>query len=240
MPEPILTESVTDIDGQQAGEVELSAAGGSLRSRTGGGLLSSMTLEAEWLVTSRLGLRLEPGVVHTKSAAGPRDDWDVGGTASWKLVRDVADDFYVQGEATAETAEQRDSFISPEKSALPFLFDLLAGWRTGAWTLRANAGAAAGGDSPHAPLRAGLALLRALDRGGRSGFFGVEAIADGTWSSPFFVAPDLVADLASIGVPARLGVALPWAPGAASTQPSLGVYLRLIVEPRRDLGDEGS
>jgi hypothetical protein len=66
----------------------------------------------------------------------------------------------------------------------------------------------------------------------------VEGIVDGSWSSPFFVAPDLVADLAPIGLPARLGLAIPWAPGAGSSQPSLGVYLRLIVEPRRDTADE--
>ncbi len=237
MPEPILSESVTDIDGLQAGEVEISGAGGSLRSRTGGAVLAPGTLEVEWLATSRLGLRVEPGVVHTEDTTGPRDDWGVGATVSWKLVRDVADDFYVQGEIGAETAEQRASFATPETSALPFAFDALAGWRTDGWTLRATAGAAAGGTSPYAPLRASLALLRAFDRRRSAGFFGLEGIVDGTWTSPFFVAPDLVADLAPVGAPARLGLAIPWAPGAGGLQPSLGVYLRLIVEPRRDPRD---
>jgi hypothetical protein len=237
MPEPILGESVTDIDGAHAGELEVSGAGGSLRSRTGGGVLALATLEAEWLVTSHLGLRIEPGVVHVEGEPGSQDEWGVGGTASWKLVRDFEDDFYLQGEIGAETAEQQGTFVTPDRSALPYLFDALAGWRTGRWTLRASAGAAAGGASPHPPLRTALALLWALDRSGLAGFFGVEGIVDGTWASPFFVAPDLVADLAPIGVPARLGLAIPWAPGAGSSQPSLGVYLRLIVEPSRDVGE---
>jgi hypothetical protein len=239
MPEPILGESVTDIDGIEAGELEVSADAGRLRSRRQGSQLTLAGAEVEWLVTHRLGLRIEPQTVRTEgSGIGPHDDFDVAAAVCWKLVRDLTDDFYLQAEAGGQLPWQASAYPTPDQAGLPFVVDMRTGYRRGAWTMRGSVGAAAGGAAPHTPLRASAALLIGFDRQARTGFFGVEAIADGTWVSPFVVAPDVVADLAPVGLPVRIGVSLPWSPGAGDTQPSLGLYLRLIVEPLRDVWQE--
>lgn len=239
IPEPIFGESVTDIDGFEVGEIEVDADAAELRSRRGGGQLQLASVEAEWLVLRRLGLRVEPTLVHAAGAgADPRTEASVGTTVAWKLVQDVARDLYVQAELGADWPPRGDALPSPDESGLPFVLDVRAAWRRDLWTLRGSLGAAAGGTSPHAPVRGSLALLMSLDRTSRTGFFGVEAVADGTWIAPVYAAPNVVADLSPLGLPVRLGLALPWAPGAGDTRPSIGVLLRLIVEPLRDLASE--
>lgn len=241
VPEPIFGESVTDIDGIEAGELEVSGDAAELRSRRGGAQLQVAGVEAEWLATSRLGLRAEPSLVR---ADGPgfasRTDLGVGTTASWKLVRDLADEFYMQMELSAEWPPRADGYSSPDQPGLPFGLDLRAAFRIGMWTVRGSVGAGAGAASPHAPVRASLAVLIGFDRAARTGFFGLEALADGTWISPVFAAPDVVVDLSPLKVPVRLGVALPWSPPTTSdTQPSFGIYFRLIVEPLREAKQDG-
>jgi hypothetical protein len=105
--------------------------------------------------------------------------------------------------------------------------------------MRGSVGAGAGGRSPHLPLSASLALLMQFGHSTSAGFLGLEALSDGTWPSPLAIAPDLVADLAPLGLPVRLGVALPWSRAASDTQPSFGIYLRVMVEPGRDRASDG-
>lgn len=236
IPEPIFGETVTDIDGIEKGELEVSGDAGELGSRRGGAMLRLASIEAEWLATERLGLRLEPSLVGSRGPGlAPRTDPGLGAAVSWKLVHDLADDFYLQAEAGGDWTQRADLYASPHEPGEPFVVGLHAAYRRGLWTLRGGAGAGAGAASPHVPLRGTLALLVSLDRSSSTGFVGLEAVADGSWVTPVFVAPNVVADLSPIGLPARLGLALPWSPGAGATQPSLGVYLRLIVEPLRDL-----
>jgi hypothetical protein len=240
VPEPIFGESVTDIDGLERGELEVSSDAGELRARRGGAALQLAGVEAEWLATRRLGLRVEPSLVRADDGPGAsHTDAGVGTSLAWKLVHDPVDDFYMQLEASAEWPRRAEGYSPPDEAGLPFALDLRGAWRSGPWTIRGALGGAAGGPSPHVPLRGSLALLRGFDRSARAGFFGIEALADGTWISPVFVAPDVVADLAPLGLPARVGLALPWSPSAGDTQPSFGVYLRLIVEPLRDMSAEG-
>ncbi len=236
IPEPIFSETVTDIDGIESGELEVSADAGELRSRHGGGILQVAGLEAEWLALSHLGLRLEPSIVHSGGAGlASSTDAGIGTTAAWKLVRDYEDDFYLQLEAGAEWPVRSEPFSPPDQPGLPLAVDARAAFRSGLLTLRGSIGAGAGGASPHVPLRASVAVLASFDPSSETGFFGIEALADGTWRTPVFAAPDVVADLTLLGLPARLGVALPWSPGADGVQPSLGVYVRLMVEPLREL-----
>ncbi len=240
IPEPIFGETATDIDGIEKGELEVSGDAGELRSRRAGALLQLASIEAEWLATERLGLRLEPSLVGSQGPGfDSRTDLGVGTTVSWKLLRDSSDDFYLQAEAGAEWPPRADRYPSPDQPGLPFAFDLRAAFRRGLWTLRGSAGVGVGASGPHAPLRGSLAVLVSLDRSSRTGFFGLEALADGTWITPVLAAPNVVADLAPLGLPVRLGVALPWSPGAGDTQPWVGVYLRLIVEPLRDVRQDG-
>ncbi len=240
MPEPIFSESVTDIDATEAGELELSADSSELRSRRAGSQLFLAGVEAEWAATSHLGLRAEPEIARTEGPDfGSHRDFGVGTTVSWKLVTDVVHDFYMQAEAGAELPPRSERYPSPDQAGLPYTLDLRAGLRRGIWTLRGSVGAGAGGPSPHLPLSASIALLMQFDHSTSAGFVGIEALADGTWPSPLSIAPDLMADLAPIGLPVRFGVALPWSPAASDTQPSFGIYLRVMVEPGRDLARDG-
>jgi hypothetical protein len=236
IPEPIFSETVTDIDGTEMGELEISADVGAIRALHGGGQIQVAGIEAEWLATHNLGLRVEPSIAWRRfSGDGSSTEGGVGTTASWKVVRDLRDDFYLQGEVSAEWPPRAEPLTLPDQPGLPFGVDVRAAFRRDVWTLRGSLGAGFGGSSPHVPLRGSVALLVGLEPSASTGFIGIEALADGTWVSPFFVAPDFVADLSTLGLPVRLGVALPLSPGASSTEPSYGVYLRLLVEPLRDL-----
>src|SRR2546427_9903350 len=64
MPEPLLTESITDLDGARAGEVEVDVNGLALR-RTSAVRQWQTSVEAEWRGLGRLGrdLRLRVGPV---------------------------------------------------------------------------------------------------------------------------------------------------------------------------------
>src|SRR6266508_5662599 len=53
MPEPILLDSTTDIDSDEAGELEIDLVG------TGSRHGSAATIEAEWRATRQLGLSLQ-------------------------------------------------------------------------------------------------------------------------------------------------------------------------------------
>jgi hypothetical protein len=114
-------------------------------------------------------------------------------------------------------------------------FDLRAGVRIAGWTARGGLGFAVGATSPHVPLRGSVALLTGLDRTGTFGFWGVELDADGARQSPFILAPNLVANCTPIRLPFSLGVAIPWAVGADSTKPSLGLLFRLFFLSEREV-----
>lgn len=60
------------------------------------------------------------------------------------------------------------------------------------------------------------------------GFAGLELEVDGARSAPVVLAPNLVADTETIGLPFRLGIALPWSVAAAPGEPRLGVFVRLL------------
>src|SRR3989475_12424758 len=61
MPEPLLTESITDLDGARAGGVEVDVNGLVLR-RTSAVRQWQTSVEAEWRALERLGLALVLGV----------------------------------------------------------------------------------------------------------------------------------------------------------------------------------
>jgi hypothetical protein len=59
-PESLLTESTTDIDADEAGELEHEANLTRVGARTGGAFATLASVEVEWRALRRLGLRLEP------------------------------------------------------------------------------------------------------------------------------------------------------------------------------------
>ena len=225
LPEPIFAETVTDIDTVDADvEVELSAL--SLRALRGGASFVSAEVEAEWLVASMLGFRLEgrlatPGVL-------------VGGTAgvSWKLLRDFERDVYAQIEAVAHTLDRND-VIEPGESPSPFTLDLRLGKRLGPLTLRGSAGVAFGG--PRLGARGSVALLTGFGPTTQFGFWGLELDADTSRPSPFVTALDIEPNLAALHLPFRLGFAIPWSLGGAASLPSVGLFVRLFFESAREV-----
>lgn len=227
MPEPILTESITDLDGTEAGEVEVDLNVGTLGALSGGDRIRGASVEAEWRATSRLGLVLEPSYDVEGGAGAP----GLHAGVSYAVLHDLRHDLHVQVEAAARLfgSEHSDATI-PGETALPLSLGVRAGIRAGHWTFRPSAGIEVGPRTADVPLWAGAALLHELGAGGALGFFGVEVEADGAQATPFVVAPNYVVDLALAGVPCHVGLAIPWVVGAARATPQIGTYLRLLVE----------
>jgi hypothetical protein len=235
LPEPVLQETTTDIDGDDPGEVEVEATGSMLRSRKGGAFDGELSLEIEALLTRRLGAKVEPFFERTAIAGdAAQSSAGMGAGASWKIVQDFAHDFYVQAEAAGVIPAETSSFVQPGESPLPFTGDLRSGFRRGPLTLRNSLGFSAGGTSAHAPIRGSAVVLTDFESGGRFGFWGVEVEADGARANPFLVALDVVPNLTPVGLPFALGFVLPYSIGAAGSLPSYGLLVRIYVESQRE------
>lgn len=237
LPEALLTESTTDIDAEEAGELEWEANLARIGARMGGANATLTGLEVEWRVLKELGFRIEPSYAQTvdAGASAPRTFAGVGGALAFGLFHDFTRGLHVQGEIAGRTPESANAALfEPGESELPFAADLLGAIRLDRWTLRATVGGEAGGAFAHAPVHTDLALQTGLGPEERFGFVGFELRADWAREAPLVVAPEIVADAAPIGLPFRLGLALPVNVGADATTPSYGLFLRLILLIGRD------
>jgi hypothetical protein len=236
MPEPVFNETTTDIDGTEAGEVEVELNASRMRALKGLAATTQGSVEVEWLFSRRFGLRVEPNYARTTSDAGKdlRTGPGVEGSVSWKLLQDFRHEFHLQAELGARFPADDLGVVSPGEPALPYSLDLRSAFRAGWLVLRGAIGAEAGGMSARVPARASLALMSGFDAAYRAGFWGIEVEADGARSTPALIAFDLVPNLAPLGVPFRLAFAVPWAPGSPATQPSLGFFVRLLIESARE------
>jgi hypothetical protein len=235
VPEPILAETVTDIDGTEAGEVELEANGSWLRARRGGAYAVDGSAEVEWLILRRLGLRLEPRLSRDGDGAPPEDAAGVSGGASWKLLQDFEHDLHVQAEVVGRYPTDSSPIVEPGDPARPLAFDVRGAFRRGIVTLRGSAGVGVLGPSEHVPLRGSLAGMFPFEESGRYGYWGVELDADGARDAPLVVALDLVPNFEPAGLPLLLGLALPWTVGEREDRPSLGLFFRVIYESSREI-----
>jgi hypothetical protein len=211
MPEPLIGESVTDIDGTQAGELEIDASG--IVARPGGEW--NTALEIEWRALSRLGVSVEGTLSgdNTESAAG-----GLRASLAFLLLHDEEHDFHLMIDATARLFENAVASELGEPTER-IAFSLRGGIRRDWLTLRGSLGAGAGTHSAHAvPLRAEAATLVEA----AFGFWGIEGAADFARSSPWMVAPEAVLWRGRL----QLGAALPWEPGTGR----FGALIRLIFE----------
>ena len=242
LPEPIFTESTTDIDGYEPGEIEFDLNGSEAVARRNGARVLLTSVEMEWKVWNRLGVRLEPSFASAREELAPSSTTGFGfrGAAGWNLVHDFRHDFHLQIEAAERFVDDTPyAFrIQPGEAPLPFSADLKAAVRALGWTLRASVGTEAGGAFAHAPFRLQAALMHPFTREMRFGFFGVEMEADWGRPDPVVVAPNVWADVTPVGLPARLGIALPVVVGAPDTFPAVGVYLRLLILTSREASFE--
>lgn len=234
IPEPLLTETVTDIDGSDPGEVEIEANGSVARAVRGGASALDGSLEVEWLVSRRLGVRVEPSISRDADGAAVVTG-GVSGGVSWKLWQDFGRRLHLDVEALGRAPWDQTTLAQPGDPALPAALDVRAAWQPAWLALRASAGAGAFGHAEHAPLRGSIALLAPFEGSGRFGFWGVEVDADGARGAPVVVAFDVVPNFTPAGLPLRLGLALPWNVGERDDRPSVGVFLRVFYESEREI-----
>jgi len=239
LPESILTESTTDIDADEAGELEFEANLTRVGARTGGAFATLASVELEWRVLRRLGLRLEPAYAHSTPSGGTRgrDAFGLGGAIAFGLWHDFPRDQHLQLELRGRTTDSSPEF-DPGESELPAALDLVGAQRFGRFTLRATVGAEAGGHFAHAPVHTDLCVLSGIVRDARFGYLALELRADWASPAPLVFAPEVISDLVPIALPLRVGLALPVNVGASASAPSYGLFLRMIVLTEREQQSE--
>ena len=235
VPEPVLAETVTDIDGTDVGELELEINGALLRALRGGRYAIDGSLEVEWLVARRLGIRVEPTLSRDADDVPGETAAGISGGASWKLVQDFERQLHVQAEVLARLPWEASPIVQPGDPARPLAFDVRAAFRRGVLTLRGSAGVGVFGQAEHVPLRASFAALLPFEGSGRFGFWGIELDGDGARTAPVVAALDVVPNFAPAGLPFRIGLAVPWAVGERGDRPSTGLFLRIFYESAREI-----
>ena len=229
MPEPLIGESVTDLDRSEAGELEIDFTVVARRTRLPTLSVGSGAIELEWGVTRDLGLAVEVGISKGLGPDSALVSFEPGlrVAAAWALIHDFARDIHLQLESSARVlTEKNEELIESEDSPMRASVDLRGGVRQGRWTLRSGIGVGFGGHSRHAlPIRANLAVFSELRPSAPIGFVGLEV--DGDWGrrSPVILAPTLVFG----SHPFRLGFAILTA--ITDVGPSPGILVRLIYEP---------
>lgn len=228
MPEPLIAESVTDIDGDSQGELEFDLTSAFAHSRQSGANSGSIQAEAEWRATRRLGLSLE---VDGERACTSEVSGQLA--ASWILLHDFTKDMHLQLEFGARigAGENIDS-LTPSALQLPYVAGLRFGKRWNRWTLRSGVGVSFGGGTS---LVGALALFReTVSNAGRQSFYGIEVNADTARRRPLEVDPEFVVALPIGSSPPHLGAAILWSPSHEGSGSSVGALLRLSVELDRD------
>lgn len=213
LPEPLLGESITDLDGTKAGEVELdhTALGLPSKGARPGSLRASA--ELEWRITERFGLGIEVGGSREGAPALVTPALSVG--VSYALFHDLARDLHLMAEVRARLLEENESGISlpvadPSEPGRRVMAGLRGGGRYGLLTVRAAAALEAVGDSAHVvPLRLELAALGSFGPRGAWGFGGLELIADWTRPGILVWAPMVLLDGAWLGLPVKLAGSVP-------------------------------
>ncbi len=230
MPEPLLTESITDLDGTHAGEVEIDLNGAASR-RTSAPRQWQSSVEIEWRALERLGLALDLGVGGVLDAASS-PVVSFRPAASWVLLHSQPLDFHLMAEASGRILQDATNDPQePGEGTSLVSGGLRAGIRRGWLTVRTFLGAGAGGRSARSvPLRAQAAVLAEFGRDGRLGFAGFEMDADWSRPEPVTVAPNFVLHGAPVHVPFDLGIAAPWTPRSRYGNASIGLLVRVIVE----------
>lgn len=242
LPESLLTESATDIDADEAGELEWEANLARLGARKGGAFSTLTSVELEWRVLGQLGLRLEPTYarIAPTGAAPERDSFGVSGAVALGVWHDYGRDQHMQVELLGRTADHSAGpRFDPGEQELPVSLDLLGAQRIGRWTFRTTAGVEAGGHFAHLPLHTDLAVLTGIANQARFGYVALEVRADWASVAPLVIAPEVISDLVPLGLPFRLGMALPVNVGASAVEPSYGLFFRLVLLTERERNLEG-
>jgi len=224
MPEPVLSESVTDIDGSRAGELEVDLTG--FGGHGGDAHLWQGTLEVETRVTDHLGLAVEFGY---SWASTPESGPGLRVAASWSLLHNFEIGLHGQVELSARFVGQVENGPNLGDSRLPFSGAFRLGLDRQWWTLRLGVGAATGGaPSAHAiPAFASVTVFLNFGEG-RWCSLGLDSLADWTRPNPFTVAPTLLLNGNPIHLPWKIGVVALYGPSGGGQPSWFGLVVRLI------------
>jgi len=235
MAEPLIGESITDIDSNEAGETEVDLTGGIYHGREGL-TWGTGTAEIEIRLTRRLGVSLEIAF------AGAQDHGFQGALnagLSVALWHDYRRDLHFQFEARAlvsdgQLAPARLRPI-PDDGAEPYAFGLRGAWRRRWLTLRFGLGPSIAGHGGSVPIWADAAIL--FEWGARRGvvsFAGVEVVTDWASASPVVISPEVALAFRLGEVPVRVGLGVPCFVANRDRGPSVGAVLRIVFEFERD------
>lgn len=235
MPEPLIAETVTDIDGDSKGELEFDVTSTFARSRQTGADGVTIQAETEWRATRRLGLSLEVDADRARTSGESPREANFSGSlaASWILLHDFARDMHLQLEVGARIgAGEKDDSLAPGALELPYSTVLRFGRRWDRWTLRFGAGVSFGNGTS---LVGALALFReTVSKAGRQSYYGIEINANTSRRRPLEMDPEVVFTFPIGPTPPHFGAAILWSPDHAGSGSSVGALLRLIVEIDRD------
>ncbi len=238
MPEPVLGETVTDIDGTEAGELEidLTAVGG----RSGGANQWQGSIEIESRVTDWLGLEIEVGYSRASTKRVLERETELRLVASWSILHDVERGLHGQMEVAGRLVGEADLGPNLGEPRLPASAGFRLGLDRGWWTLRLGLGASAGGASAHLiPVWASATAFLSFGAQ-RWGSIGLDGEADWTRTNPLTLAPTLLLHGRVLQIPARLALVVPYGLPGGGAEPWFGLLLRLIGEfdfrPERDGG----
>jgi hypothetical protein len=216
MPEPVLAESITDLDGTEAGEVEVDALSGA-----GSNTSWLEAVEAEWRALRFLGLAMEVGGGGGPGAEAQRF---AGGGIALSALHDEVHDAHLSIEVIGRIGPSSASSPDVDQTSRPVATLVHGGIRHGWLTVRATLGAESTLDRREVigPVGAASVFLAPT----RYWFAGVEALAstEEPWG---IIAPNVAFQV----VPAvQLGLALPFRPVATVEEPRLAAILRTVVE----------
>jgi hypothetical protein len=232
MPEPLIGESITDIDAEDAGEIETDFSGLVIAPIHTNDVYYVGGAELEYRITRRLGASIEFGMYGAMMGENPRRIANLRAGASFALLH-TRSGLHLQLEAKVRAFDEiappfNEEFSEPTDPSLPYSFGLRAGYRRKWLTLRGGFGYALGESSPRpVPLIIDTAVLIEFARG----FTGVEVNADLGRPSPLIVIPEVVLGLNKESS-VRLGLGMPILFGSGIV--SLSGLARLIVELDRD------
>lgn len=230
MPEPVLGESVADIDGSYAGELEVDVTALVGRQSSWAGAVAIEARVLDWL-----GLEAEAEYSRAPAASEGEVELRVLGSLSFlhDFERGLHGQVEIGGRLTAEP-EQGPNLGEPRA---PISSGVRLGLDQRWWTLRLGLGAAFGSDSAHAvPAWASATAFLNLGRD-RWASLGLDGEADWTRGNPFTLAPTLLLDARTLHWPVRLALVTPYGFAGGGAEAWFGLVVRLIGEFDIGAGD---
>ncbi len=225
MPESVLGESVTDIDGTRAGELEvdLTASGGR-------GSSWGASVEIEGRVLDWLGLEAELGYSRGITAGQLERELEVRLLASLSLFHDFERGLHGQVEIGGRLFGEPDPGPYLGEPRSPISSGVRLGLDRRWWTLRLGVGASFAGESAHQiPAWASATAFLNLGRD-RWISLGLDGETDWSRRNPFTVAPTLLLDGSILHWSGRLAVVAPYGFATGGAESWFGLVLRLIGE----------